>query len=193
MSIRGGRKGLKIDARRDQEQILATARTLLPEHGPDFPMEELARAAGIGVGALYRRFGGREQLIDAITEDAFQSVMANAEAASAVTDAWQALTAFITASIPDLKVVNCLSIWYPDARSDVRTTLAEHRRRQALLDVMEPLIGWAQSAGQVRGDVTVTDLETMLALMLRPVPGQPESPEETRRYVLLMLDGFRAR
>ncbi|MGH8880443.1 MAG: hypothetical protein ACRD0P_24330, partial [Stackebrandtia sp.] len=120
-------------------------------------------------------------------------VMANAEAASEVTDAWQALTAFITASIPDLKVVSCLSIWYPDTWTEVKATAAESRRRHALMDVLEQLVGWAQSAGQLRRDITVTDLAMMLALVLRPIPGQADSPEATRRYVSLMLDGFRAR
>jgi AcrR family transcriptional regulator len=51
---------LQADARRNRDQILAAAKERFAAQGPDVPMEEIARAAGVGVGTLYRRFPDRE-------------------------------------------------------------------------------------------------------------------------------------
>ena len=54
---------LRADARRNRDRIIAAARTAFAEQGTDVPMEEIARAAGVGVGTLYRRFPDRDSLI----------------------------------------------------------------------------------------------------------------------------------
>src|SRR5690349_8273462 len=62
---------LRADARRNREQIIEAARTLFLSLGPDVPMEEIARAAGVGVGTLYRRFPDRDELVKAVSLDTF--------------------------------------------------------------------------------------------------------------------------
>jgi AcrR family transcriptional regulator len=59
------------------------------------PVREVARQAGLGVATLYRHFPTREDLVDAVLEEAFDEYVAIAEDALAEPDAWTAFTGFI--------------------------------------------------------------------------------------------------
>lgn len=69
---------LRADARRNRDRIIAAARTVFTERGTEVPMEEIARAAGVGTGTLYRRFPDRDSLISAVGQDVFQRVLEEA-------------------------------------------------------------------------------------------------------------------
>src|SRR4051812_45368611 len=71
---------LRADARRNRDQIVAAARTIFVAQGPNAPMEEIARSAGVGVGTLYRRFPDRKTLIREVAQDSFARALAEARA-----------------------------------------------------------------------------------------------------------------
>jgi AcrR family transcriptional regulator len=52
------------DTERIQAQVLAAAREVLGEAGPEASMERIAARAGVGVGTVYRRFPGKESLVE---------------------------------------------------------------------------------------------------------------------------------
>jgi AcrR family transcriptional regulator len=66
----------RTDAARNRARILEAAERLFAEHGPaGVSMDDVARAACVGKGTLYRRFGDRESLVLALLgerEQAFQ-------------------------------------------------------------------------------------------------------------------------
>jgi AcrR family transcriptional regulator len=66
----------RADARRNRERILCAAARLIEEKGIDcMSMDDVAHAAGVGKGTLYRRFGDRAALLRALIsepEQAFQ-------------------------------------------------------------------------------------------------------------------------
>jgi AcrR family transcriptional regulator len=55
---------MRRDALRNQELVLAAARTVLSELGTEASMEQVASQAGVGVGTVYRGFPNKEALID---------------------------------------------------------------------------------------------------------------------------------
>ncbi|MFJ9952689.1 TetR/AcrR family transcriptional regulator [Kitasatospora sp. NPDC091207] len=64
----------RADAAHNRRKILVTAQQLFRDGGVDHvSMEDIAEAAGVGKGTLFRRFGNREGLIgalfDQLTED----------------------------------------------------------------------------------------------------------------------------
>src|SRR5690242_9874271 len=76
------RAPLRGDAARNAQRLIAAGRALLSEN-PQASAEDIARAAGVGVITLYRRFGTRENLVRAIFLDLFETeiapVLAHAE------------------------------------------------------------------------------------------------------------------
>ncbi|WP_045879959.1 helix-turn-helix domain-containing protein [Pseudofrankia sp. DC12] len=78
---------LRADARRNRDRIIATAKLAFADDGPDVPMEEIARLAGVGVGTLYRRFPDREALVLAVVRDSLATALARARTAVAAAEA----------------------------------------------------------------------------------------------------------
>ncbi len=61
----------RADAARNREKILEAAAQLAAEHGPErLVMDDVAAAAGVGVGTIYRRFGDRAGLAHALLDRA---------------------------------------------------------------------------------------------------------------------------
>lgn len=57
----------RADAASNRRRILAAASELFAERGPDnVSMQDVARAAGVGMGTMYRRFGDRAGLTFAL-------------------------------------------------------------------------------------------------------------------------------
>jgi AcrR family transcriptional regulator len=60
----------RADAARNRRRILAAAARILASRGVDgLSMDEVAHAAGVGVGTVYRRFGDRAGLVYAVIDD----------------------------------------------------------------------------------------------------------------------------
>src|ERR1700730_19179109 len=60
----------RADAARNRERILCAARRLFDERGAGcVSMDEVAEAAGVGKGTLFRRFGSRALLAAAVLSE----------------------------------------------------------------------------------------------------------------------------
>ncbi len=79
MSVGDGLVGLSVtdaaptergDAARNRGLLLAAARRLIDEHGAEtVTMDDVAAAAGVGKGTLFRRFGSRAGLMIVLLDD----------------------------------------------------------------------------------------------------------------------------
>jgi hypothetical protein len=60
----------RADAARNWRVLLATARAMLAEHGPDrLTIDAPAERAGVGKGTVFRRFGTRAGIFHALLDD----------------------------------------------------------------------------------------------------------------------------
>lgn len=60
----------RADAARNRQLLLAAARELLAEAGPDaLTMDRLAERSGLGKGTVFRRFGTRAGIFQAVLDD----------------------------------------------------------------------------------------------------------------------------
>ena len=60
----------RADAARNRVQLLATAREMLAESGPDqLTMDALAERSGLGKGTVFRRFGTRAGIFQGLLDD----------------------------------------------------------------------------------------------------------------------------
>jgi AcrR family transcriptional regulator len=188
---------LRADARRNLDRILGAATAAFADRGPDVPMEEIARLAGVGVGTLYRRFPAREALIRAVVQESLRVVLAQARSAAAEQSrAWDALVLGLNPS-RELQLVLRLST--PEPAVDAPLT---DPRLGVILDelaqVVEGLVRAAQREGTLRPDVGAGDVMHLFTLLLRgrrPVSGESGDRGEAafERARAVILDGLRAR
>src|SRR5688500_19673412 len=80
----------RADARRNREAIVEAARELMATDGTDAQMDDIARAAGVGVGTVYRHFPTKDDLIVALVGDRFARLAERAAEALSEDDPWEA-------------------------------------------------------------------------------------------------------
>jgi AcrR family transcriptional regulator len=56
----------RVDAVRNRERVLEAAKAVFSSGGAEASLEAVARAAGVGIGTLYRHFPTREALFEAV-------------------------------------------------------------------------------------------------------------------------------
>src|SRR5256714_3971985 len=78
----------RADARRNRKRVLEAARRCMARKGLDAQIEEIARAAGVGVGTVYRHFPTKEHLVEALAMARFERLAELAREALATEDPW---------------------------------------------------------------------------------------------------------
>lgn len=88
--------GRKAQAARNDASILDAARTVFLRD-PDAPVSAVASAAGVGISALYRRYAGKEVLLQTLCAAGLRRYIEVAEEALAAdVGAWEAFAGFLT-------------------------------------------------------------------------------------------------
>ncbi|WP_202388086.1 TetR family transcriptional regulator [Nocardioides flavescens] len=86
---------LRRDAERNRQLLLSHAGELMAREGLGVTYEQIARAAGTGMGTVYRRFPERSDLVDALFAEHIDAVVGLAREASAYDDAWEGVCWFM--------------------------------------------------------------------------------------------------
>lgn len=184
-SARG--RPLRRDAQRTRRRVLDAARGLLAQGGILVSFDEIARAAGVGVGTVYRRFPTRDSLLEALFAEQEEDILAGAAAALALEDPWQAVVAFCEHTIVERQRDQGLA-------QVLASGQCGHERLDRLRNQMTAIIGEllqrAQEAGAVRTDLEVVDLALIIHLLSRVTV--EENTEIWRRYLALLLEALRA-
>lgn len=181
---------LRRDAERNRRVILEHARQVFAVSGLGASHEQIANAAGVGIGTVYRRFPRKEDLFVALFDERLDQVLQLATSALAVPDPWTALTGFLE----DILEMQAQDRGLKELLLGSSRALELSRRSQdQVAPVVAELLARGQASGQVRGDVTVQDL----ALVPMEVGAIIDSargvePQLWRRTLALVLDGLRA-
>jgi AcrR family transcriptional regulator len=178
------------DAQRNCAAIVRAAREVFRSRGVDAPLEQVARAAEVGIGTLYRHFPTRTDLLDAVAAEAMAEHLAIAETALAIEDPWEGFCHYLVATCEleasDRTINDLLSIRLPKAKA------AEALTRR-VLEAAGTLLSRAQQAGRLRADVTTEDLVFVRWANTRILAATGSvAPEVWRRHLALLLDGLRA-
>src|SRR5215218_11451253 len=88
--------GRRAEAARNDKLILEAAREVFVSD-PGAPIAAVAERAGVGIGALYRRYASKEDLLRRLSSDGLQQYIAAVEDALARDDGepWSAFTEFM--------------------------------------------------------------------------------------------------
>src|SRR5215218_2186680 len=95
--------GRQAEARRNDRLILEAAREVFVED-PDAPISAVAERAGVGIGALYRRYASKEELLRRLCSEGLRRYIAEAETALADDDPWAAFAAFMCRILDAVRV-----------------------------------------------------------------------------------------
>jgi AcrR family transcriptional regulator len=188
---------LRADAERNRRRILVAAAEVFAKRGLDAGLDEIARHAGVGTGTVYRRFPDKSILIDALFESRITAIVELAESALAAPDPWEGLTQFLENSIEmQLADRGLKELLFGEGCAGATGTTGSARftaKLDALIPLLTALIERAKVAGQLRSDVSVTDL-AVIQFMLHGVGMFSSSvePELWRRQLGILLDGLRA-
>jgi AcrR family transcriptional regulator len=68
----------RADAERNRRRLLAAAKVSFAKSGGATSLEEIARAAGVGIGTLYRHFPTRDALVEQVYRDALDRLAEDA-------------------------------------------------------------------------------------------------------------------
>lgn len=182
---------LRADATRNRERIVAAAREAIVELGPDVPLDEVARRAGVGNATLYRHFTDRTELIRQVTLSVMARTVKRAEDALAQEpDAFAALCRFVFESAEERIGAVCPLLSDVFDRQDPAVVSQVEQMQRSISAIMER----AKRAGQLRTDIAVGDLMVAVTQLTRPLPGTCCAGFDrfVRRHLQLFLDGLRA-
>ncbi|WP_406340529.1 TetR/AcrR family transcriptional regulator [Streptomyces sp. NBC_01578] len=182
--------GLRADAERNRDRILAAARRLYAAEGIGVSMAAVAREAGVGKATLSRRFATREDLITAVFADRMDAYAAAVTEALADPDPWRGFAGYIQAvcamQAADRGFADVLTMTFPASKA------LEARRTAAYNGFLE-LIDHAQAAGHLRDDFTSQDLVILLMANAGVIAATGDAaPETWRRLVGHMLRSYAA-
>jgi AcrR family transcriptional regulator len=182
----------RADALRNRERIVSAARGVFVEYGPDAPLDEIARRAGIGNATLYRHFADRSALIHAVLLFVVTRTADRAEEEAAVAaaggDPCAALGRFAHAAVDDNIGALCGVLVNGDGSRSAEIG-AQISRLETALDA---LMDRAREHGGLRPDVTLNDLMVAISRLSRPLPGLDCPGSDLHRHLQLFLDGLRA-
>jgi AcrR family transcriptional regulator len=174
--------GMRADARRNYQRLLAAAGTAFAERGADdVSLEEIARRAGVGIGTLYRHFPTRQALLEAVYRDQV--------------DALEVLVAkLLQSDSPGAALAEWLAalMAFGKAKRSMTTAMLDSELlsscKQMLHGATDELFARAQQAGAVRADVQGTDVMRLThAVSLAADMGQ--DPGQADRMLALVLAG----
>ena len=179
---------LRSDARRNREAVINAAKKLFADQGLEAQMPDVAKAAKVGVGTVYRHFPTKDDLIAALAAERFERLAEKAREDLEADDPWQGLRDFIHFSVQiqadDRGLCDVMG-----SRPEVMAASAEAVGLDKLCD---QLVKRAQRSGELRKDLEWEEIP-MIACALGGItkahgPGAGRWP----RLVEILLDGLRA-
>ncbi len=185
-----GTRKPRADAVRNRERVLEAAKVVFSAGGAEASLEAVARAAGVGIGTLYRHFPTREALFEAVYRREVQQLADLAEQLKQEAKPIDALRQWmrsIVKFVATKKGMSAALTLAVDQNSKLFSFSADRLAR-----TVGGLLDRAIAAGEIRDDISPEDL-------LRAVVGmcymhdQPGWQTSVLRLVDVFVDGLHKR
>ena len=181
---------LRADARRNVEKLLDAARDAFAAEGPNAPLDDIARAAGVGAGTLYRHFPTRLALLEAVYRDNVERLCADGARLTATQPPAEALVEWLRAFVGVVSQKRGLAAALNDEGRGRELFAQCHQMINA---TGTELLDNAKAAGAIRPDVAVGDLLKMVGAFAAAGETSPEGSALSERLLVLAMDGLRPR
>jgi AcrR family transcriptional regulator len=183
---------LRKDAARNWQRIVEVGRRFVDE-GAAIQLNDVARAASVGVATVYRHFPTPEALLETIAVPGLESLLRRGEQARAADDPWSALRDFLRAGIDAQMIDPAIPPVFAAPQDALPRTTELKQRLNALF---ADLLGRARAAGATDPAVTAADIAPLMcgvAYAAKMHPAGEERAATARRYLDILLDGIRTR
>ncbi|WP_345631139.1 TetR/AcrR family transcriptional regulator [Rugosimonospora acidiphila] len=181
-------KPMRADARRNHGRLIVAAREVFIEHGPEAPLDDIAKRAAVGPGTLYRHFPTRESLLVGVYQDDLETLSAQADKLAESLPPEEALTAWLRLQLDYVKhrrgfsaAVKAIMGLEAPAMNYCRNLM-----RGSLIRLLEP----AKAAGVIRAGVEAPDVLRLVHGVAMACESAPDDGERLLDYV---IDGLRPR
>lgn len=180
---------IRADAARNQQRIVAAARELFADHGLAITLDDVAHRAGVGVGTVYRRFGNKSQLINAVFAQGMSELTQAAEAAGRHPDPWLGLVRFLEYVCREMA-----------ANGGMREVIRDYVDMKLFADVrgsikpiLERIVDRARDVGELDQHIGVPDIFAIIQMVAAAAEfARPVCPEAAQRCLIMALNGLRA-
>ncbi len=177
---------LRADARRNRDRLVTAARAVLLARGGDASMEEIAKAADVGVGTLYRHFPRRIDLVEAVYRDDVDALVASADEATSGAEPWEALVTWLDGFVRYAQSKrNLLTELHEAFEKDPGLALSSRDRLRRAVGLV---LARAQEAGVARTDIDGADVMQLISGMCM---ARDATLDQNERLLRLILDGIR--
>jgi AcrR family transcriptional regulator len=178
--------GRRAQAARNDHLILESARAVFLAD-PGAPITAVAKHAGVGISALYSRYGSKDELLRTLCTDGLNRFVAETEAALADDrDHWTVLTSYMRRLVEADTSSMTLAL---AGRFTPTTQMYE------LADRAGQLLGelFGRVSDVVRPGTVAHDLSLVFELAAAIKTTSPERTRQLRqRYLTVIMDGLRA-
>ncbi|PGH44995.1 TetR family transcriptional regulator [Micromonospora sp. WMMA1996] len=185
-----GQARRRSDARRNEQALLDAAAAVFVASGVEAPVRDIAAAAGVGVGTVYRHFPTRADLVVAVYRhqveacaEAGPTCLAEAQSPHAALTGW--IDRFVDLLVTKHGLAAALRAY--SAQFEALHTYFVDR----LVPVCAGLLDAATTAGEIRADVNAYQLLRAVGNLCVGADSDPRY--DARRVVGLLLDGLRVR
>ncbi|HEY2640610.1 MAG TPA: TetR/AcrR family transcriptional regulator [Streptosporangiaceae bacterium] len=177
---------MRADAQRNRDQLLAAAvAAFSSEDADEVTLESVAKAAGVGIGTLYRHFPSREALVDAAYRSELARLCASVPELLAEMPANRAMRTWMDLFVEYMTTKKGMSDALRMVIASGGNPFAESRSR--LLTAVSALLAAGAADGTLRADLDPADLlASMSGISLAA-----GSPEQAGRLLDLLMDGLR--
>jgi AcrR family transcriptional regulator len=184
---RSPRSGRTAEAERNDRRILESARAVFLAD-PGAPISAVAERAGVGISAIYSRYGSKEELLRKLSRDGLETILAEVEAAlEDDRDPWTVFAAFMRRLVDADVAALTLSLAGKFTPTEEMWALAGHTDT-VLRERLFPRVKGALRTGTDVGDVSLV-LEILGSIK---VSDRARTEQLRHRYLAVILDGLRA-
>ncbi|WP_431677231.1 TetR/AcrR family transcriptional regulator [Kitasatospora sp. KL5] len=187
-STDGGEQRPRADVARNRARLLAAARELFTERGDEVQLPDVARAAGVGIGTVYRHFPTRDALVEAAAEDRFAEILAFARGL-ADEPGDDPVLSYLRHVGELLESDRGLSTAIETLRGTAGSAPLGRTRTQ-LEEAVAVLVEHSRQTGAIRPDATVADVYLLVGAISATVR---TGSGQWRRLVELAVEGLSTR
>lgn len=170
--------------------MLRAAENVFAAEGTGASTEEVAKAAGVGIGTVFRHFPTKEALLKAVFLERLHKFVAEVARWAEADDPGSAFYAFLDRWVDMGTAKNAYSDALAAAGAAVPRLGDEVGQR--VRDALRTLLTRAQAAGTVREDVEVPELIALLVGASRALDYVGEDAASRCRTVRIIFDGLRS-